>query len=108
MTDFLLWKNDIQNRYNPTSLTDTTTGSIHIATAVIGGVTTNSADKASQWEAYFNLRNKLLDVSDIHGAIIWPQSTTTQRDLLSGIHSGSNIFNITTDTHQMYTGSAWA
>ncbi len=103
MTDYLLWKNDIENRFSPTPLTDALTGSIYIATAIISSVTTKSGEHTSQWDAYKDLRERLLNGDDK----LLPHSTTTQRDALSGIVAGTVIDNITIGRLEKYNGTAW-
>ncbi len=103
MTDFLLWKNDIENRFSPTSLTDSLTGSIYIATAIISSVTTKSGVHMSQWDAYKDLRERLLNGDDT----LLPQSTTTQRDALTGIVDGTLMLNITTGREEICSSSTW-
>lgn len=104
MTDHLLWKNDIENRFSPTSLTDALTGAIYIATSVISGVTTNSGVHMSQWDAYKDLRERLLNGD----TTLLPKSTTTQRDALSGIVDGTVILNTTTGKEEICNSSSWA
>lgn len=103
MTDYLLWKNDIENRFSPTSLTDTVDGSLYTATAIISAVTTKSGVHMSLWDAYKDLREKLLD-GDI---TLIPISTTTQRDALIGIVNGTIILNITTSREEICSSSTW-
>ena len=108
MTDsYFLWKNDIEHRFSPTSLTDALTNSIYVATAIIGGVTTNSGDKTSQWDAYLDLRNKLLDVSEFDGAAILPKGTTAELVVLTGIIDGRGVQNITTANLNICLGGVW-
>lgn len=107
MTDFNLWKNDITNRFSPTSLTDVKTNDIYIATAIVSGVTTNSSPRMSQWDAYLHLRNTLLNVSDEDGAKIVSESTTIQRDALSGLANRTVIYNITVGRNETYDGTKW-
>lgn len=68
--DYNLWVNDITHRFSPTSLTDALDGSLYTATAVVSGVTTNSGVKMSQWDAYLDLRSKLLGVSETESIAI--------------------------------------
>ena len=103
MTDYMLWSNDIENRFSPTSLTDTVDVDGFIATAVISAVTTNSDFRLSLWDAYKNLREKLLDGVEEPLCL----STTTQRDALTGIIPGTTIFNITTQEDETYNGTGW-
>lgn len=107
MSDYNLWLNDIEYRFSPTSLTDALNGSLYTATAVVSGVTTNSAPKMSQWDAYLDLRNKLLGVSEIDGGIILPKSTTVELTALTGIIDGQGAQNITTGRDESCLGSAW-
>jgi len=95
MTDPNLWKNDINNRFAVTSLTDVIDGAGFVATSVISGVTTNSSWKMSLSDAYKDLREKLLDGDDT----LLPHSTTTQADALVGIVGGTQILN-TTESRQ--------
>lgn len=104
MTDYMLWSNDIENRFSPTSLTDATDEDGYIATAVISAVTTNSHWRETLWDAYKDLREKLLDGDDKP----LPISTTTQREALSGIVKGTIIYNDTTGKVEEYNGTDWA
>jgi len=103
MTDYNLWKNDITNRFSPTSLTNAVQGSGFVATSVISSVTTNSAYHMSLFDAYLDLRLKLLNGDDT----LLPTSTTTQRDALSGIDQGTHLYNITIGRDEVYNGTAW-
>lgn len=94
--DYLLWKNDIEHRFSPTSLTDAASGSGYIATSVISSVTKNSAWKMSLWDAYFDLRCKVLGVSEAESVGIAPQGTTTELSVLTGIIDGQGAIDITT------------
>jgi len=78
MADYNLWKNGITNSKSPTSLTDAASGAGFIATAVISGVTTNSAWKMSLWDAYLDLYEKLHN-----GDRPIPKSTTTEASAMS-------------------------
>lgn len=102
MTDYLLWKNDITNRFSPTTLTDAKTNDSYIATAIISGVTTNSSRRMSQWDAYKDLRERLLI-----GDNPLPHSTTTQRDLLTGIAISTIIDNITVGRLEKWNSTDW-
>ncbi len=103
MTDHLLWSNDIENRFSPSSLTHVVDGSGYIATAIISSVTTNGSFRMSLWDAYKDLRQKLLAGDDALTCI----STTTQRDALTGIVGGTIIFNETTQRNEIYSGTEW-
>ena len=103
MSDHLIWKNDITNRFSPTSLTDATDGDGFIATAIISSVTIVGAWQMSLWDAYKDLRDKLLNGED--GFL--PETTTTQRDALSSLVPGMLLLNVTTMRGEFYTGSAW-
>jgi len=103
VTDYNLWKNDITNRKSPTTLDDAVDGGGFVATAIIAGVTTKSQWQMSQWDAYADLRQKLLDGNEK----LLPQSTTTQRDALTGIVGGTVIDNITVGRLEKYNGTKW-
>lgn len=100
MSDFLLWKNGIQNSKSPTSLKDVVDGSGFIATATISGVTTNSEWKMSLWDAYLNLYEKVHD-----GERPIPKSTTTEALALTEILDGTSIINVTNQTLEVCIGS---
>lgn len=102
MTDFNLWKNDITNRFTPSSLTDAIVGSGFVATAIIGGVTTKSFIQYSKWDVYQDLRLKLLG-----GINYLPISTTTQRDALTGIVDGTVMLNKTTGREEICNSAVW-
>ncbi len=104
MTDHLLWSNDIENRFSPTSLSHVAEGSGYIATAVISSVTTNSGFRLSLWDAYKDLREKLLDGN----SDLLPISTTTQRNALSGIVDGTLIYNDTTGRVEECDSDSWS
>ncbi len=103
MTDYLLWSNDIENRFSPSSLTHVAEGSGYIATAVISSVTTNSSYRLSLWDAYKDLREKLLDGD----TTLLPESTTTQRDALTNIVNGTLMLNITTGREEICSDTDW-
>lgn len=105
--DYNLWVNDITHRFSPTSLTDSLDGSIYTATAVISSVTTNSAPKMSQWDAYFDLRSKLLEMSEIESLSVLPKGTTTELSALSGIIDGLSVLNITEGRIEICNDSAF-
>ena len=105
--DFLLWKNDIEHRYSPTSLTDAVSGDGYTATAIISSVTTNSSFRDSQLDAYFDLRNKLLGVSDEESIGILPRGTTAELAALTGVIAGQSAENITVGRNEIYDGTGW-
>lgn len=100
---YFLWKNDITNRFAPSTLDDTLTGSIYIARAIISGKTTKSGVHMSQWNSYKDLRERLLDGNET----LPPQSTTAQRDLLENIVDGTVMDNITIGRLEKYAGTKW-
>lgn len=104
MTDHNLWKDDIANRFSPTSLTDVADGDGFIATSVISGTTTKSAWKMSQLDAYVDLRDKLLNGVERP----FPRVTTVQRDALINILSGRAIVNLDIGGEiEVYDGDEW-
>jgi len=102
---YYLWRYDIENRETSPALSHTTVNSIIIAKAIISSVTTKSGDHMSLWDAYLDLRNRVLDVSEVDGARLHPIVTTTQRDLLSGIMKGTTIYNDTTGMVEEHDGT---
>ena len=103
--DYLLYKNDIEHRYSPTSLTDAASGGGYIATSIISSVTTNSGFRMSRYDAYFDLRNKLLGTSEDESMGILPQGTTTELAALTGINRGQQADNITIGRTEIYDGT---
>lgn len=103
MSSHEAWKHDITNRFSPTSLTDVAEGDGFVATAVIAGVTTVSGWKMSDWDAYLDLREKLLN-GEVRPL---PEITSPQRDTLTDVSPGTEIFNVTTDKTEVWTGSIW-
>jgi len=92
-TDHNLWINDINNRFTVTSLTDVTDGDGFVATSVISGNTINSGWRMSLWDAYKDLREKILGITS--DETVLPKSTTTQAASLDPVEDGVEILNIT-------------
>lgn len=103
MSSHNAWKFDLTNRFSPTTLTDAVVGDGYVATAVISSVTTKSAWRMSQWDAYLDLRQILLNGEERP----LPEITSTQRDTLTDVTAGTEIFNVTTDKTEVWTGSIW-
>ena len=105
--DFNLWFNDITHRFAPTSLDDVLNGSLYTATAIVSAVTTNSSFKMSMFDAYFDLRCKLLDLSEIDCISILPQCTTIELAALTGTLTGQMARNITVGRNEVFDGTDW-
>jgi len=103
MSNHDLWKDDITNRFSPASLTDLAVGDGYVATAVIGTVTTVSAWRMSKWDAYLDLRQKLLAGDERP----FPRLTTIQRNALTGITQGTPILNINSHRAEYWSGIDW-
>lgn len=104
MSNHQIWKDDITNRFPAlTSLSDAVVGDGYIATAIISGVTTNSAWQMSLWDAWINLRGQLLQGLERP----LPELTTTQRDALTGMMAGTPLFNKTNGRIEVWSGTEW-
>lgn len=101
MNDYMIWSNDITNRHSPESLTYAEDGDGYIATAVISGTTTTSRWKMSLWDAYKDLREKLLEGNDA----LLPTTTTTQMAALGEMDTGTFMHNITDGSLGLYGAS---
>jgi len=103
VSDYNLWKNDIKNRF-PTGLIDENAiGDGYETNIIIGQTTTTSSWRMSLWDAYQDLRDKLLD-----GEVsILPKSTTAQRNALTGIADGTELLNIDTQRAEVCFNAGW-
>ncbi len=103
MTDHNLWIHDIRNRNTVTSLSDVAVDDGFVATVIIDGLTTKSSWRMSRWDAYYDLRERL-----VHGdENLLPQLTTAQRTGLKPIEIGTQIYNITLKSNEIYSGTTW-
>lgn len=107
MTDYNIWKNDIKHRFPRYITSHTTVGSGFTAKAIVvetEHLVTTSSYRLSIFDAYNDLRQKLLDGAEG----ILPKSTTAQRDALKGIIDGTLMLNITTGTQEICNNSIWS
>lgn len=98
-----LYINDLIHRYASHTFDETTTGSlINVQFKDSGSVTVGESTKLVDIDAYRAIRGNLLT-----GENPLFRSTTTQRNALTGIDSGTLIDNITTGLIERYNGTAW-
>lgn len=103
MSDKSLYINDLLARNSGYSFSEVTTNDIFTVTFKDGSsVTQAEATGLTLIDAYRKIRFDVLD-----GEIPAFISTTTQRDALSGVDTGTTIFNTTASEDQVYTGSSW-
>jgi len=106
MVDFNLWKNDITNRFPLYTSSHLTINDAFTAKAIVtigGALVHTSSTHLSIYDAYQDLRLKLLDGDDT----LLPESTTTQRDALTGLLPRTMIYNITVGRNETFDGTQW-
>lgn len=103
MSDHNIYVNDLLTRKSGYSFAESTIGSIITVTFTDGSsVTQAKATGLTLIDAYRKIR---LDVLDGESPPF--VSTTTQRDALTSVDTGTLIYNLITGRFEAYTGSAW-
>lgn len=107
MITYFVWGNDIVNRYTGLSFLDhTTEADGYAARCTINGVDTKGAWKMSLFDAYKDLRDKLIEGNDL----VLPYISTAQMNALPGGAGdliGIQFFNVTTRKVVYYDGDEW-
>ena len=102
----IIYINDLVHRYPSHTFTETTTDDeVLVQFKNAGSVLVAQARAQSSIvlvTAYQKIRHQLLK-----GETPSFVSTTTQRDALTGVDQGTQIYNITSGRDEVYTGSAW-
>lgn len=103
MVDKNLYINDIVHRNPGFTLVESTVGSLLTVTLKnASAVEVDASRKLLLIDAYRAIRSNLLTREE--PVFI---STTTQRDALTSIDQGTQIYNITTARDEVYTGTTW-
>ncbi len=103
MPDKLLYANDIIHRFASHTFTETTVNSETLVEFKNAGSTLIArSQKLSIIDAYRSIRSDLLS-----GETVLFLSTTTERDALTGINTGTIIDNITVGRNEIFNGTSW-
>ncbi len=101
--DYLYWKNGIENEFAPSFLEAEDVGDGFYATAIISSVTTKSSFRASEYDAWQNLFEKLHQGQ----TNVLPQHTTTEKNALTGIYDGVGLLDITLGRQEVCFGGSF-
>ena len=103
MADKNLYANDLIHRYLSHTFTETTVGSetkVEFKNAI--SVLIRSAQNLLAIDSYRTIRQDLLKAENPLYL-----STTTERDALTNVDTGTTIYNITTNEDETYNGTGW-
>ncbi len=98
-----LFRDDLLNRYPAHTFTETVTGSLTLVEFKDGAdALVASALKVGSDAAYLLIREDLVGHLEV-----LPCVTTAQRDALTDVAVGLDIFNLTDDSQEIYDGTQW-
>ena len=104
MTDKALYINDMIHRYANHTFSESTTGDIVTVTFKDGASVTIAEAKSMTNVIGYQIIRKSLLLSEHLNFL----STTTERDSLSGVGKGTQIYNITTGASEVWDGTNWS
>jgi hypothetical protein len=100
-----IYKFDLANRFPDYTFTETSDGdaiTYEITNNVAAGATVETITRYGETNVVCAIREML-----VGGDEILPLLTTTQRDTLSSVVEGTEIFNITTEAKEVYYNGSW-